>query len=63
MAQKLLISFTSISAEILLNILHYSFCTECRILAHFLQMPLLQNHKKIICAKAPLFLAPQMLVK
>jgi hypothetical protein len=37
MAQKMLFCFSYISAEILVLVLGYSFCTEHHILAHFCQ--------------------------
>jgi hypothetical protein len=46
--------FTNISAEILLNVLGYIFCTEHHILAHFCQMLLPIKALEIICAKAAL---------
>ncbi len=54
MAQKMLFCFTNISAEILLHILSFSFCTERHPLAQFCQMWLRLNTSKIICAKAAL---------
>jgi hypothetical protein len=48
MPQKMLICFTDISAEILLHILGYSFCTECHILAHFFaECSCHEKHRKL----------------
>jgi hypothetical protein len=54
MAQKMLFCFTNISAEILINFLGYSFCTESHILAHFCQMLLPLKESKIAYAKLAL---------
>jgi hypothetical protein len=54
MAQKMLFSFSNISAEILLHYLGFSFCTERHILAHFFQMSLQLKVSKIFCPKASL---------
>jgi hypothetical protein len=47
----MLFFFIHISAEHLLRLLGYSFCTECNILAHFCQMFLPIKPSKIIIAK------------
>jgi hypothetical protein len=54
MSQKMLLCFANISAEILLHILGYSFCTEHHILVHFCLMLLPLKASKITCAKAAL---------
>jgi hypothetical protein len=54
MAQKMLFCFTNISAEILLHILGYNFCSQHHILARFCQMLLPSKTSKIICAKTAL---------
>jgi len=46
--------FTNISAQILLHISGYSFCTKCHILAHFSQLLLPTKISKIIFAKVAL---------
>jgi hypothetical protein len=56
MAQKMSLSFTNISAIILLHILGYGFCIERHILAHFGQMLLSLKASKITCTKAALLL-------
>ncbi len=50
----MLFCFVNISAEILLHIIGYNFCTEPHILAHFLQMLVPLRASKIIGAKAAL---------
>ncbi len=50
----MLFCFVNISAEILLHIIGYSFCTEPHIMAHFLQMLVPLRASKIICTKAVL---------
>jgi hypothetical protein len=52
MAQKMLLCFTNILAEISQHILSYSFCAEHHILVHFCQSLLPLKASKIICAKA-----------
>jgi hypothetical protein len=54
MEHKMLFCFANISAEMLLHIIGYNFCTEPHILAHFLQMLVPLRASKIICAKAAL---------
>jgi hypothetical protein len=48
----MLFCFTNISAEILLHILGYSFCSKQHILAHFCRMLLPFKASKISSAKA-----------
>jgi hypothetical protein len=55
MVQDMQFSFTSVSVEILLHILGYSFCIGHHILAHFCQMMSSLNALKIICAKTARF--------
>jgi hypothetical protein len=54
MAQMMLFRFTNISAEILLHILGYSFCTRCHIWHIFPQKLLPLKVSEIITAKAAL---------
>jgi hypothetical protein len=54
MAQNMLFCFTNISAEILLHVLLYSFCTELHVWAHFDQMLLPLKAAKIIGTKGAL---------
>jgi hypothetical protein len=49
MALPMLFCFTNISAEVLLRILGYSFCTERHILVHFCQMLLPLKTPIMIC--------------
>jgi hypothetical protein len=55
-ATKMLFCFINICAQILLNILGYSFCAVHHILVQHCQMLLPQKASKMICAKAPLLL-------
>jgi hypothetical protein len=52
MPQKMLFCCTSISADILLHILCYSFCSEHHILLHFCHMVLSLKASKNFRAKA-----------
>jgi hypothetical protein len=54
MAQKILLCFANISAEILQHILSYTLCAQCHILAHVCQNAVAFKASKIICAKATL---------
>jgi hypothetical protein len=54
MAQKIMFCFTSISAEILLQILGYSFNAKRHILVDFCQMKLPLKSSKFICSRAAL---------